>query len=89
MLSDREMEDARIVASRAFESVLEARHRVIEVHRLAAEFHRRAAAFYNKHAESDREHGLHELAAEMDKRAEREQQLEANELRLAEQAESG
>jgi hypothetical protein len=62
------------------------REDVIETCRRVAEQHARAVDFYLYHASFDRLAGRDKLAAEMEKRAERERELGAEELRKAETA---
>jgi hypothetical protein len=85
------MEEAKAVAFRAAESAVEAvaravdaQREAVELHRRAADLHGRAAEFYAGHAQFDRLMGKDELAAELERRAEHERGLEADELLRAE-----
>jgi hypothetical protein len=88
-------DEARAVAFRAVEGSVSAIARAvgvqleaIEIHRRAADLHGRAAEFYVTHARLDRLAGKEELAARLERRAARERELEVEELRKADEAQS-
>ena len=83
-VSAESLEEAQAVASRAARKAVAAQQRAVDIHRRAADFHRRAAEFYTFHAKLDRLAGYEGLASQMERRAEHERELEADELRKAE-----
>ena len=87
-VSAESLEEAQAVASRAARSAVDAQQRAEEIHRRAADFHRRVAEFYAFHAKLDRLAGYEGRASEMESRAMHERELEAEELRKANGAQS-
>ena len=85
-VSAESLEEAQAVALRAARKAVAARQRAVDIHRRAADFHRRAAEFYMFHAKLDRLAGYEGLASQMETRAEHERELEAEELRRADEA---
>jgi hypothetical protein len=80
--------DATERAKAAARAAADAKKQAAIIHRRSAALHARAADFYLDHAKLDRLIGLDELAATMEERAGREREMEAAEIRRADDAES-
>ena len=87
-VSAESLEEAQAVASRAARSAVDVQQRAEEIHLRAADFHRRVAEFYAFQAKLDRPAGYERHASQMESRATHERELEAEELRRADGAQS-